>query len=105
MENYGLINSNNPIQHEGKIYDKLFLNMAISQRHVEPNQRLTASVSVRLTPCRQDPETLQVEQLEDQAKAVVFADAFEAAQSDPDVAAALQAIIMATYQFVDAKGI
>ena len=102
---FGLINSNAPITHEGKVYDKLFLNMAISQRHVGEEQRLTASVAVRLTPCRQDEETFEVEQLDDQAKAVVFADAFEAAEADADVAAALQAIITAVYQFVDAKGL
>jgi hypothetical protein len=102
---FGLINSNSPIEQDGKVYDKLFLNMAISQRHVGVEQRLTASVAVRLTPCRQDPETLEVEQLDDQAKAVVFADAFEAASTDPDVAAAVGAVIGAVYQFVDAKGL
>lgn len=59
-------------------------------------------MAMRLTPFRVRDGL--VEKLDDQARAVVYGDAFEQAQYDPALAACVQAIEAALQAFVTAKG-
>jgi selenocysteine lyase/cysteine desulfurase len=103
---YGLIRTNDPIEKDGKVYDKLFLSMAISERGADAQQKLTAvSVAIKLTPCYVDFETKEIYQLAEQAKTIVLADVLQASQVDSDVAEAFHSIALAIYKFVDAKGL
>ena len=58
---------------------------------------------MRLTPFR--VRDGKVERLDDQARAVVFGDAFAEAEHDPALAACVQAIQDALQAFVTAKGV
>jgi hypothetical protein len=83
-------------------FDSLGVNLAISPMWGE--QSIGCSVAMRLTPYRVN-EDGTIERNEDGAKAVVFGDAFTAAQSDPALAACVQAIQDALQAFITAKGL
>lgn len=95
------IYTNQPIQKDGKLYDKLAVNLAMSP--MAHTDGYGVSIAVRLTPyClgEQGPE-----QLEEGVKAVVYGDATQDAQSDPVVAEFLRALEAAGQAFIDAKGL
>lgn len=79
----------------------LGINLAVSP--MWQDSYIGCSVAMRLTPFR--VKDGKVEKLDDQARAVVYGDAFEAAASDPDLAACVQAIEAALAAFVTAKGV
>lgn len=83
-------------------FDSLGINLAISPLWME--QSIGCSVAMRLTPFRVNADGT-IERNEDGVKAVVFGDAFEAAQTDADLAACVQAIQDALQAFVTAKGL
>lgn len=93
--------TNNPIPDPEGDYNMLGINLAISPMWQESS--IGCSVAMRLTPFRVRDGL--VEKLDDQARAVVYGDAFAEAQSDPDLAACVQAIEAALQAFVDAKGL
>lgn len=93
--------TSNPISDPAGDYDKLGVNLAVSPRWEETS--IGCSVAMRLTPFRVRDGV--VERLDDQARAVVYGCAFEAAQDDPDLAACVQAIEAALQAFVTAKGV
>jgi hypothetical protein len=91
----------NPVPDAGGDYDKLGINLAISPLWREDG--IGCSVAMRLTPFRVKDGL--VEKLDDQARAVVYGDAFAEAQNDPDLAVCVQAIQDALQAFVTAKGV
>ena len=95
------IYSSQPIERDGRTYDKFAINMAFSPRW-EPD-RVGCSVALRLTPYCRDSEG--VAQLEDAAQAVVFGDVVEEAASDPDVLTCARALEAALQAFITAKGL
>lgn len=95
------IHTNRPIENEGKVYDKLAVNLAMSpMAHLDG---YGVSIAVRLTPYRLGEEG--PEQFEEGVQAVVYGDATVDAQADPDLAAFLQALEAAGQAFIDAKGL
>lgn len=95
------LSTNQPIIRDGKTYDKLAPNLALS-----PMQHLDgfgASIAVRLTPYLVGPDG--PERLDEEARAVVYGDAVEAAAADPDLAQFLAALEAAAQAFIDAKGL
>jgi hypothetical protein len=95
------LKSNQPIEKDGKIYDNLAANLALSP--MPHANRLGVSIAVRLTPFLLGEEG--PEKLEDEAKALVYGDATAAAQTDPALAQFLLALERAAQAFIDAKGI
>lgn len=95
------IHTNQPIEKEGKCYDKLAANLALSP--LQHPDGFGVSVAVRLTPYLVGPDG--PEKLDDEARAVVYGDATQEAQTDPAVAAFLQALSAAAQAFIDAKGL
>lgn len=93
--------ASNPIEHEGKVYDRLAANLALSQ--ILQNDGIRAPIAVRLTPYRIGEDG--IEQLQEATQSVVFGDALEAAQADPDVAEFVLALKDAAQAFIDAKGL
>lgn len=90
-----------PVERDGKTYDKLAANLALSpMQHADG---FGVSIAVRLTPYLVSPDG--PEKLDDAARAVVYGDATVEAQTDPAVAAFLQALEAAAQAFIDAKGI
>lgn len=82
-------------------YAMLAVNLAVSPLWHE--SRIGCSVAMRLTPFRIHDGL--VEPLNDQARAIVYGDAFEKSADDPDLAACVQAIEAALQAFVTAKGV
>ena len=95
-----IITSNHVPDPEGD-YAMLGVNLAVSPMWREDS--IGCSVAMRLTPFRVRDGV--VERLDDQARAVVYGDAFEAAAGDPALAACVQAIEAALQAFVTAKGV
>jgi len=95
------ITSNQPIERDGKTYGKLAANLALSP--MQHSDGFGVSIAVRLTPYLVGPDG--PEKLDDEARAVVYGDASVEAQSDPAVAAFLQALEAAAQAFIDAKGL
>lgn len=95
------LTSNSPITVNGKVYDKLAANLALSP--MEQANGFGVSIAVRLTPYLVGAGG--PERLDDQAKAVVYGDATVEAQTDADVAQFLQTLEAAAQTFIDAKGL
>lgn len=95
------LTSTQPIERDGKVYDRLAANLALSPMWQADG--LGCSIAVRLTPYRVGPGG--PERLDDAAQAVVYGDAVEAAASDLDLARFLQALEAAAQAFIDAKGL
>lgn len=93
--------TSNPIPDPEGDYDKLGINLAVSPMWRDDS--IGCSVAMRLTPFRVRDGL--VEKLDDQARAVVYGDAFADAQNDPALAACVQAIEAALQAFVTAKGV
>jgi hypothetical protein len=95
------IHTNQPIEQNGKVYDKLAVSLAMSP--MQHSAGYGVSIAVRLTPYylgENGPE-----QLEEGVKAVVYGDAVVEAQNDPAVAEFLMALEAAGQAFIDAKGL
>lgn len=90
-----------PVIKDGKTYDKLAANLALSPMWQADG--MGCSIAVRLTPYLVGPEG--PEQLPEEARAVVYGDAVEAAQTDPALARFLMALEVAAQRFIDAKGL
>jgi hypothetical protein len=95
------ITTKHPVKRNGKTYDLLGVSLALSQMW-KPNG-VGVSIAVRLTPYRNSD--VGPERLDDEARAVVYGDATQDAQTDPVLAAFLQAIEAAGQTFIDAKGL
>lgn len=95
------IYTNQPITQDGKTYDKLAVNLAMSP--MAHSDGYGISIAVRLTPyCLGENGP---EQFEEGVKAVVYGDATVDAQNDPALAAFLAALEAAGKAFIDAKGL
>lgn len=95
------LTSTQPIERDGKVYDRLAANLALSPMWQADG--LGCSIAVRLTPYRVGPGG--PERLDDAAQAVVYGDATQEAASDPAVARFLMALEAAAQAFIDAKGL
>lgn len=95
------ITTANPIEHDGKVYNRLAANLALSQI-LQPDG-IRVSIAVRLTPYRVGPQGIEV--LEDAELPVVFGDALEAAQSDPALAQFLESLKDAAETYINSKGL
>lgn len=95
------LTTNQPVERDGATYDRLAANLALSPMWRADG--VGVSIAVRLTPYRQGDNG--PEQLDDAAQAVVYGDATQAAQSDPDLARFLMALEAAAQAFIDAKGL
>jgi hypothetical protein len=95
------LTTNQPVERDGKTYDKLAANLALSP--LQQADGFGVSIAVRLTPYLVGPDG--PEKLDDEARAVVYGDAVVAAQTDPAVAQFLQALQQAAQAFIDAKGL
>lgn len=91
----------NPIPDAEGDYNMLGINLAVSPMWREDS--IGCSVAMRLTPFRVNDG--KVEKLDDQARAVVYGDAFAEAVNDPALAECVQAIEAALQAFVTAKGL
>lgn len=90
-----------PVIRDGKTYDKLAANLALSP--MQHPDGFGVSIAVRLTPYLVGPDG--TERLDDAAQAVVYGDATQEAASDPAVARFLLALERAAQAFIDAKGL
>lgn len=95
------IYTNQHVEKNGKVYDKLAVNLAMSP--MSHSDGYGVSIAVRLTPYYLGEEG--PEQLEEGVKAVVYGDATVDAQNDPAVAQFLMALEAAGQAFIDAKGL
>jgi hypothetical protein len=95
------LKTNQTIEHDGKNYPLMCVNLALSPMWKPDGVGL--SVAVRLTPYRMGEDGPEVH--EKAVQAVVFGDATEAARQDPAVAEFLRAIESAGQAFIDAKGL
>jgi hypothetical protein len=95
------LNTNHPIERDGTTYGLLGVNLALSPMWKADG--VGVSIAVRLTPYRNTESG--PEHLDDEAQAVVYGDATQDAQTDPVLAAFLQAIEAAGQAFIDAKGL
>ena len=93
--------TSNPELIDGQEYPYLGISMAVSPQWRERD--LGAMVAVRFTPYRVAEDGTIVPSGVD--RVVVYGDAFTAAESDPDVAAFVQAFLASVQAFVTAKGI
>lgn len=90
-----------PIERDGKVYDRLAANLALSPMWREDGIGL--SIAVRLTPYRVGESG--PEPLDDAARAVVYGDAVAAAGNDPVVRELLLGLERVAQRFIDAKGL
>jgi hypothetical protein len=95
------LKTNQPIVKDGQTYANLAANLALSP--MPRADGFGVSIAVRLTPYRLGDSG--PEMLNDEARAVVYGDAMVNAQTDPAVAAFLQALEVAAQAFIDAKGL
>ena len=96
------IQASTPIIYEGESYPYYGINLAISP--MWKTNDVGGSVAMRLTPYRilQDGS---IENIPDQAKAVVYMDVFADMQTDPALANVVQSIMGAIQQFIVDKNI
>ena len=101
MENITHITTNHPIEKDGRTYGYFGINLATSPMWRESD--VGCSVAMRLTPYAEDASG--VDRLDDDAKAVVYGDAFTEAQNDPDLAECVSSIMSALQKFINAKNL
>ena len=95
------IQSTQPTIVDGVEYPLLLVNLAISPV-VHEGGIIGASVAMRLTPYREVGGA--IEQLPDHAKAVSYFDVFKEAESDPEIASAIEKIMTGLQEFITDKG-
>ena len=96
------ITSTQPTIVDGVEYPLLLVNLAISPL-VQEGGQIGASVAMRLTPYREIPGG--IEQLPDYAKAVSYFDVFKEAETDPEIASAIEKIMTGIQEFINDKGL
>ncbi len=96
------ITSTVPTIVDGIEYPYLLVNLAISPL-LNNDGSIGGSVAMRLTPYRMNNGL--VEQLPDNAKAVSYFDIFKEAQSDPEIASAVNKIMSGLQEFITDKGL
>lgn len=96
------IQSTQPTIVDGVEYPLLLVNLAISPV-VHEGGIIGASVAMRLTPYREVGGA--IEQLPDHAKAVSYFDVFKEAESDPEIASAIEKIMAGLQEFITDKGL
>jgi hypothetical protein len=96
------ITSTQPTIVDGVEYPLLLVNLAISPL-VQEGGIIGASVAMRLTPYRQVNDV--IEQLPDHAKAVSYFDVFKEAETDPEIASAIEKIMTGLQEFINDKGL
>jgi hypothetical protein len=96
------ITSTKPTIVDGVEYPLLLVNLAISPL-VQEGGQIGASVAMRLTPYREIPEG--IEQLPEHAKAVSYFDVFKEAETDPEIASAIEKIMTGIQEFINDKGL
>lgn len=96
------ITSTQPTIVDGVEYPLLLVNLAISPL-VQEGGIIGASVAMRLTPYRDLGGN--IEQLPDHAKAVSYFDVFKEAESDPEIASAIEKIMTGLQEFITDKGL
>lgn len=90
-----------PIVKDGKTYDKLAANLALSPMPHQDGYGI--SIAVRLTPYLVGLDG--PERLEDNVRTVVYGDATVDAQTDAALAEFLQTLEAAAQAFINAKGL
>ena len=96
------ITSTQPTIVDGVEYPLLLVNLAISPL-VQEGGIIGASVAMRLTPYRDLGGN--IEQLPDSMKAVSYFDIFKEAESDPEIASAVEKIMTGLQEFITDKGL
>jgi hypothetical protein len=96
------ITSTQPTIVDGVEYPLLLVNLAISPL-VQEGGQIGASVAMRLTPYREIPGG--IEQLPEHAKAVSYFDVFKEAETDPEIASAIEKIMTGIQEFINDKGL
>lgn len=96
------ITSTQPTIVDGVEYPLLLVNLAISPV-IHEGGHIGASVAMRLTPYRQINDT--IEQLPDHAKAVSYFDVFREAETDAEIASAVEKIMTGLQEFINDKGL
>lgn len=96
------ITSTQPTIVDGVEYPYLLVNLAISPV-VHEGGNIGASVAMRLTPYRDLGGN--IEQLPDYAKAVSYFDVFKEAESDAEIASAIEKIMTGLQEFITDKGL
>jgi hypothetical protein len=96
------ITSTKPTIVDGVEYPLLLVNLAISPL-VQEGGQIGASVAMRLTPYREIPGG--IEQLPEHAKAVSYFDVFKEAETDPEIASAIEKIMTGIQEFINDKGL
>ena len=96
------IKSTNPTIVNEVEYPLLLVNLAISPL-VKEGGIIGASVAMRLTPYRDLGGN--IEQLPDHAKEVSYFDVFKEAESDPEIASAIDKIMTGLQEFITDKGL
>ena len=94
--------STQPTIVDGVEYPYLLVNLAISPV-VHDGGNIGASVAMRLTPYREISGG--IEQLRDYAKAVSYFDVFKEAESDAEIASAIEKIMTGLQEFITDKGL
>ena len=93
------MNATNPIEINGKSYDKFSLNLAITGRYL-PSGQPDASVCMRLLPTRIENEV--VETADAEAKGIVIGTLDGSDEATQQAVAAIQAALQA---YIEAKGL
>ena len=91
--------TSNPIERDGRSYDKLAISMAFSPQWRDDG--VGVSVAMRAVPYAQDEQG--IDHLDDDARAVVFGDVTQ--ETDPATLQCLRDISAALQAFIDAKGL
>lgn len=97
-----MLNLNNPIEHEGKTYDKVAIMLAISP--VKKQSRYSAAVSMTLKPFRKDAFG-NIEELQDHDKYIIIPDIDQVMASDGSLEISVVGILGAIQSYLNAKGI
>lgn len=96
------IQSTQPTIVDGVEYPLLLVNLAISPV-IHEGGIIGASVAMRLTPYREVGGA--IEQLPDYAKAVSYFDVFKEAETDSEIASAIEKIMTGLQEFITDKGL
>lgn len=91
------LQASTPIIKDGLEYPYYAINLAISPLWQQTN--IGGSVNLRLVPYRID-ENNMIHSLPEESKAILFMDIFKDAESDQDIAAAVNGIMSSIQQFI-----
>jgi hypothetical protein len=97
-----MLSLNNPIDHEGKTYDKAVIMLAISP--VNKGGNYSAAVSMTIKPFRKDASG-NIEELEEHDKYVIIADIDQTMLTDSSLQSSVAGILQSLQSYLNAKGI